>query len=49
MNANLNYDLRQNNNDKLVSDECNCSMYSLAAVASGIVLLLGIIVYALIV
>ena len=47
----MNGSMRQNNYEiesKLMADNCNFSAYSMAAVAGGILLCLGIVFYALI-
>lgn len=47
MNANLNYDYRKEDMG-IISENCNISGYSLAAIGGAVLLFLGIIVYALI-
>ena len=43
--------IRKNENEmmdmRLVSDNCNCSIYTMGAVAAGILFCLGIVLYAL--
>ena len=42
-----NYDYKYEIDSKLTSEDCNFSLYSMAAVAGGILLCIGIILYAL--
>ena len=42
-------DIRRNREDlRMISEDCNCSGYTMAAVAGCLLLCLGIVVYALI-
>lgn len=47
MNANLNLNYREVNENELVSSDCKCSVYSMGTIAAGLLLFLGIVVYAL--
>ena len=49
MNANINLDRNQNKELGLVSENCNCSIYSMLTVAGGILLAIGTVIYSAIV
>ena len=49
MNANIQIDRNQNQELGLVSENCNCSIYSMITVAGGILLAIGTIIYSAIV
>ena len=49
MNANIQLDKNQNQELGLVSENCNCSIYSMITVAGGILLAIGTIIYSAIV
>ena len=49
MNANIQIDRNQNQELGLVSENCNCSIYSMLTVAGGILLAIGTIIYSAIV
>ena len=49
MNANINLDTNQNKELGLVSENCNCSIYSMLTVAGGILLAIGTVIYSAIV
>ena len=49
MNANIQIDRNQNQELGLVSENCNCSVYSMLTVAGGILLAIGTVIYSAIV
>ena len=49
MNANIQIDKNQNQELGLVSENCNCSVYSMLTVAGGILLAIGTVIYSAIV
>ena len=49
INANIQIDRNQNQELGLVSENCNCSIYSMITVAGGILLAIGTIIYSAIV
>lgn len=49
MNANIQIDRNQNQELGLVSENCNCSIYSMLTVAGGILLAIGTVIYSAIV
>ena len=49
MNADINFDRDRNQELGLVSENCNCSIYSMLTVAGGILLAIGTIIYSVIV
>jgi len=48
MNAQLNFDRDQLKEKGIVSENCNCSVYSMITVAGGILLAVGTVIYSLI-
>ncbi len=49
MNANINFDRRDEMKELgLVSENCNCSVYSMITVAGGILLAIGTVLYSII-
>lgn len=48
MNADLNMNRNQTEETRLVSENCNCSAYSLITVAGGILLAIGTVLYSVI-
>ena len=49
MNADINYNRRDENKELgLVSENCNCSVYSMFTVAGGILLAIGTVIYSII-
>ena len=49
MNANIQIDKNRNQELGLVSENCNCSVYSMLTVAGGILLAIGTVIYSAIV
>ena len=49
MNANMNINRNKNQELGLVSENCNCSIYSMLTVAGGILLAIGTVIYSAIV
>lgn len=48
MNANLNMERNNIEEQRLVAENCNCSVYSLLTVAGGILLAIGTVIYSVI-
>ena len=48
MNAQLNFNKDQLKEQGIVSENCNCSVYSMITVAGGVLLALGTVIYSLI-
>lgn len=47
MNAHLDYDREQLKEKGIVSENCNCSVYSMITVVAGVLLAAGAVVYSL--
>lgn len=48
MNAEINFKRDENKENGIVSEDCNCSVYSMLTIAGGILLAVGTVVYSLI-